>query len=144
MQPDRQRSLRIIVLSAVFLSLTAGGTALAHDDLARKMQAGGDPTRADWFESLKTPTGASCCDDRDCRRTIAEWRGATRSWWAFVNAEWRQVPAKAVLPSPPSIDGYAYICMGEDSVGDTRHAMSGMKGPLPGQIYCFVPPDFGS
>lgn len=134
---------RFALLAAVLIT-GKGGLAYAHDALAMQMLANGDSSRADWFKSLQTPRGVPCCDQRDCHRATAEWRGSTESWWVFVNGGWRPVPNDVVLKSPHSIDGDAYICMGKDSIGDTRHAMSGLVGPLPGQIYCFVPPDNGS
>ena len=39
----------------------------AHDDLAQRMLAGGDASRAEWFEMLRTPSGGSCCSLSDCR-----------------------------------------------------------------------------
>jgi len=139
----RQGSARFYFLVAALVAVT-GGLAYGHDTLAKQMMANGDSSRADWFKSLQTPHGVPCCDQADCRRATAEWRGSTNNWWVFVNGSWRPVPNDLVLKSPHSIDGDAYVCMGEDSLGDTRHAMSGLVGPLPGQIYCFVPPDSGS
>jgi hypothetical protein len=110
----------------------------AHDDLAWRMLAAGDASRAEWFEKLRTPSGESCCKASDCRRTEAEWRGDTQGWWANVDGNWRPIPADKVLKAPRTIDGFAYVCIGEGSRGDFKSVSS-----LPGVIYCFVPPDMG-
>jgi hypothetical protein len=119
----------------------------AHDDLARRMLAAGDPARAQWFASLRTPSGESCCDLSDCRVTRAEWRGDTQGWWVLVDGAWRPVPADKVLDWPRSIDGAAYLCSGSHSWGNTDQAqIRGLQivPSLPGAIYCFVPPESGS
>jgi hypothetical protein len=141
MQVRRKHSF-LLTLALALLPIEASQLH-AHDDLAWRLLADGDESRAEWFERLKTPAGESCCTLRDCRRTTAEWRGDTEGWWILVNGWWRPVPADKVLKSPRSIDGGAYVCMGEDSRGDMRDTL-GSPTSLPGQIYCFVPPDLGS
>jgi hypothetical protein len=148
MEARRDRSFRLgLVLTFAFLLMEASSPR-AHDDLAWRMLAGGDTSRTEWFEKLKTPSGESCCNFSDCRQTRAEWRGDTEGWWAVVNGTWRPIPADKVLTSPRSIDGAAYLCVGNDSRGGTpleRHdPLLGNVPSLLGAIYCFVPPDFGS
>ena len=145
MQIRRNSSLLVlgfVAFLSVFLRASDGD---AHDDLAMRMLAEGDTVRAEWFESLKTPSGQSCCSQSDCRQTTAEWRGDTEGWWVLVNGSWRPVPADKVLVSPKSIDGAAYLCSGSDSRGSAdQDSPPGTIPPVLGTIYCFVPPDLGS
>lgn len=62
----------------------------------------------DWYHQLKQPgTEMSCCSDRDCRVTIAEFRND--GWWAKVDGAWLWVPPTKVLHiSPP--DGRSHVC----------------------------------
>jgi hypothetical protein len=147
MQPYRGRSsLLILRLTVVFL-LAEATRLQAHDDLARRRLADGDASRAEWFETLKTPSGESCCNLSDCSQIPAEWRGDTEGWWVLVSGAWRPVPADKVLTYPRSIDGAAYLCMGSGSRGDAPAGLGSVSrsiSSLLGVIYCFVPPDLGS
>ena len=144
MQTCRDGSFSLVLVLAFAFLLAEVGRLHAHDDLARRMRAAGEASRAEWFEKLKTPSGESCCNLSDCRQTQAEWRADSEGWWVLVNGTWRPVPADKVLRSPRSIDGSAYLCMGSDSGGDALG-----PGYLPGNvrllgaIYCFVPPNLG-
>ena len=116
------------------------GIVLGPADLASAGDWAGSEmqSRRDWFQSLMEPgTNSSCCDEADCRRTVAQWRQG--GWWAVVRGEWRPIPEASVLKGPRSIDGEAYVCSGDPaldaSYGDT---------PKEPRIYCFVPPDLGS
>lgn len=114
------RSVRIVLPGLLFL---ATASALANDQ------------RHDWFKSLHRPgTGISCCDIADCRPTEAKWQG--NRWWAVVLGQWQLIPPESVLKSPHSLDGNAYVCLGES------HEIDGHK--VDTLIYCFVPPDLGS
>jgi hypothetical protein len=141
--PDRSLlPLRVVAFLHLLVTANAG---VAHDDLAMRMLAEGETVRAEWFESLKTRSGESCCSQSDCRQTTAEWRGDTQGWWVLVNGSWRPVPADKVLAFPKSIDGAAYLCSGRDSRGSAPDG--GKLRTIPSvlsTIYCFVPPDFGS
>jgi hypothetical protein len=147
MQPHRTRS-SLLILGLTTVSLLGEITHLkAHDDLALRLLADGDPSRAEWFETLKTPSGESCCNLSDCSQITAEWRGDTDGWWVLVLGAWRPVPADKVLTSPRSIDGAAYLCMGSGSRGDDPAELESASRGVPsllGAIYCFVPPDLGS
>jgi hypothetical protein len=90
--------------------------------------------RGDWFESLLTPEGESCCDMSDCTKTAAEWRGDR--WWADVQGKWRTIPLDRILTEPYSIDGDAYVCSANPA-NDDSHQID----PF---IYCFIPPTMGS
>ena len=146
MQIWRDRSFLLLGCVTVLPLLFMSSDGDAHDDLAMPMLAEGETGRAEWFESLKTPSGQSCCSLSLCRQTTAEWRGDTQGWWVLANGSWRPVPANKVLTSTRSIDGAAYLCAGSDS----RGAVDEEESPLwaiprvLGTIYCFVPPDVGS
>lgn len=77
----------------VLAALIAAGPARAHDPYS------------DW----KQPSGASCCNDRDCRPTRA-WRGDDGWWNAEVNGFWVKVPPRAVL-GIVAPDGNSHICI---------------------------------
>jgi hypothetical protein len=146
MQTCQNGRFRLVLVLSVATLLIETGYLHAHDDLAWQMLAGGDASRAEWFETLRTPSGEPCCSLSDCRQTRAEWRGDTGGWWVLVGGAWRPVPADKVLTSPKSIDGAAYLCSGRDSRGnpDGDTSASGNVTLVLGAIYCFVPPDLGS
>jgi hypothetical protein len=143
MQAGRVYSFRLLLVFTFASLLVEVKRVDAHDDLARRMLVDGDASRAGWFETLKTPSGESCCNMSDCRPTRAEWRSDTEGWWAHVNGKWRPVPADKVLTSPRSIDGAAYLCMGRDPPYG-HGSLPGDVTSMLGAIFCFVPPDLGS
>jgi len=99
------------------------------------LPAAAEMSRYEWFKSLMQPGGEiPCCDIADCRRTTARWQG--NRWWADINGKWTPVPDSKVLVQPKSLDGDAYICVSEPLTDDAH--------PTSTQIYCFVPPNFGS
>jgi hypothetical protein len=142
MQTCRDGSVRLVLVLTFALLLIEAEQVHAHDDLTWRMLSSGDVSRAEWFETLRTPSGAPCCSLSDCRQTQAEWRGDTEGWWALVAGSWRPIPADKVLASPRSIDGAAYLCIakGTHDGGDMFGRITTMLSP----IYCFVPPDLGS
>lgn len=108
----------LVILIVGFIGLTLCGRAWAADATF------GEPSRADWFKSLKQPiTGHGCCDISDCQETEAR-QLRDGSWTAIVNGQWKPIPPDKVLAKPLSIDGSAYVC----------------NGAVSGSIYCFVPP----
>jgi hypothetical protein len=96
--------------------------------------------RAEWFASLRTPSGRSCCELSDCHRTEATLQ-ADGSWFAVVDGKWRRIPPEKVLKSPQSIDGDAYVCNGKPWSGSNQVNGAIVNAPpSAGAIYCFVPP----
>ena len=111
----------LAVMAATFLFQRV---ALAHDHKGYVQAANGDDRRNEWFQSLKRPSGGSCCNLTDCRATEAEDRNGV--WWAIVREKWTRIPPEVVLQKPLSIDGDAYVC-----------SSTGYGTPI---IYCFLPP----
>jgi hypothetical protein len=103
--------------------------------LVLPLHAEGTGPNSWWFQSLKAPSGMSCCSVADCHATEAR-ADDQGNWQALVPRNvrdntpiWIDGPAIAVLASPRSIDGRAYICLSPNS--DNEHS------PV---VYCFVPP----
>lgn len=111
-------AIAVVVIYLVWLT-----GAYAHD--AKAMT---DQKRDDWFTSLKTPDGGSCCNLTDCHETEAR-QMPDQSWEAVVGGHWRPIPPEKVLTNPKSIDGAAYLC--------SSNYFTEMVAPT---IYCFIPP----
>jgi hypothetical protein len=80
-----------------------------------------DGALAPWFRSLRVPgTNASCCDEGDCRRTVAEM--APYGWKAKTLFGWIPIPRRIIL-YVPNPTGEAILCWTPN------------RGPL-----CFIPP----
>lgn len=111
----------VIVTSALIGTLAfTVSTCHAHDAAAMT-----DQKRNDWFTSLKTPNGSSCCNLTDCKQSEAR-QLPDQSWEAKIGDKWWPIPPEKVLKNPKSIDGEAYLC----------HS-NYLASPI---IYCFVPP----
>src|SRR5262245_50855441 len=102
-----RKSLPLSAIIAMAVIFAGTPRSIAHDDLAWRMLGAGVSSRAEWFESLKTQEGKSCCNHRDCHQTRAAWNVRTQTWWAVVNRRWTSIPNDRVLRTPPSIDGNA-------------------------------------
>lgn len=83
---------------------------------------GADPNspRAAWFNSLRTPEGASCCSIADCRPVEAQL--VTDGWQIRIDDEWVDVPPEVILRRDNQ-DGRPIACL------------------YFGKIRCFVPPN---
>lgn len=68
-----------------------------------------DPGMADWFSSLRTPEGASCCSLADCRpadiRITKDGLMATTS-----DGQWVVVPPEKILQHRDNPTGSAVMC----------------------------------
>ena len=80
----------------------------------------GDDALAEWYRSLRTPEGGSCCDVRDCAPADARVVGGS---WEVIDrrSAWLPVPPDRVLRRE-NRDGRPIACI----VGGT--------------VVCFVPP----
>lgn len=128
----------LFVAIALFLAAIGAFSQRAH---------GQEIDRGEWFRSLRTDTGASCCGISDCGKVEAKW--ADGQWWAKVprwdRTEWERIPPGKVLDKE-SIDEHAYLCNSPGGAGGTQYGGSGTfyeSAPWEGQIYCFVPPNMG-
>ena len=80
---------------------------------------------AQWYRSLRQPSGAGCCSEADCRPTEA--RRSEGGWEARLpDGEWTIVPPDRVLSNEAHPGGAAVLCY------------------LPHTgVLCFVPPQAG-
>lgn len=101
--------LRWLGKGAVVLVILLASAAMAHDD-------------DHFLRELQTPTGGSCCSERDCSLTD-DWDQKAGAYVVKVEGEWREVPADIVIRGkPPHPSGRAVLCV------------------LPaGQTICFLP-----
>jgi len=112
----------------VVIFLTALGTVLALSSAfpvpPLDVDAGG--SMALWFRSLRQPgTDVSCCDEADCRQTIARRLG--EEWVAQTpDGQWTMVPPALVLNDKAHPAGIAVLCW----------------RPAAG-VVCFIPPRYG-
>lgn len=96
-QSRRDWIVPLAVIAAVVIALFATG-ARSHDPYKEYTQPG---------------NGYSCCSGKeqsqhgDCEPVLA--RFAYKTWWAFVEGEWIEVPQEKVLPVM-SFDGKAHFC----------------------------------
>jgi hypothetical protein len=63
-------------------------------------------------------SGVSCCNDADCRPTVA--RPGADGWEAWDGHEWLPIPPRTVLPFHAK-DGHSHLC------------------EIDGEVYCFTP-----
>jgi hypothetical protein len=130
-----------------------GAAAIALCLAASSVDAGAID-RKSWFESLTVPgTSTGCCSVADCHRTKARvdphghwWALLTAEWWP--SPKWVAVPPERVLTRPRSLDGEAYVCQTEGSLGGTTlgpiNGETYLAAPVDPSVRCFVPPDLGS
>ena len=123
----RRCIIGLVILFA--LDLLLFGRAGAQDaEHMREYHA--DVQMDQWMRSLKRPgSGYSCCNERDCAKTDAEWKGG--QWWADFKGTLVPVPPEKEL-DVLSFDGAAYLCAKPDSP---------VTAP---KILCFVKPGSGS
>lgn len=121
----------IALIMAAYLSTRP---ALSHDHKGYMQSAQGDNRRNEWFKGLwSNPANTngvrmSCCNLNDCTQVEAEQDGGG-NWYVLVGQSRSRVPVPpaAVLKSPLSIDGEAYVCWRSASAGQSP-------------VRCFVPP----
>ena len=116
-----------LVLAALAVMLVSGVWA---QDAEHMQEYHADVQMDQWIRGLKRPdTGYSCCNQNDCAKTDAEWRGG--QWWADFKGTMVPVPPEKEL-DVLSFDGDAYLCAKPDSP---------VTAP---KILCFVKPGSGS
>ncbi len=124
------------VLVAVLILHYGWSYALAHDAAAMRGlyadAAPKDKQRNDWYRTLKSNGGGSCCDLTDAAHLDQRYARqlADRSWEVFLTdlQKWVPVPPDRVVHNKPSIDGEPYLF---------RYPSVLYDGSL---IRCFVPP----
>lgn len=115
-----------------------------------------DGATSSWFKSLQSQHVKNCCDQADCKKTRAEWRGSPAivdetgklvpgdgAWWALSNVtrEWVEIRPDQITREADgvtvqhSIFDQAILCEGPDGNFD------GTK--VTPRVYCFAPPPFG-
>ena len=86
--------MRLVRAAALILSTGAALPAWSHDI----------------YDSWKMPSGASCCNQQDCRPVRAYRDPDDGLWRARVGAGWTVVPPSAVLRRVAP-DGNSHICI---------------------------------
>ena len=115
MRPSTKRGTPSYVL-ALALALSPALPALAQDG----HHGMGHAEHHDWYKTLVSPqSGASCCDNKDCRPTRAYLDDDGR-WRAMLDGGWVVVPREKVLKTKAP-DGNSHICANDF-----------------GMIFCFV------
>lgn len=88
----------VAIRPAIVLTILLASAALAHED-------------DQFLRELQTPTGGSCCSDRDCSLTD-DWDQRAGAYRVRVEGEWREVPAEIVIRGkPPHPSGRAVLCV---------------------------------
>jgi hypothetical protein len=100
--------------AAMFIALTAVAGAAPPSD------APNDPDLHAWFQSLKSPSGMSCCSEADCRYVVD--RIGSTGYQAFFDNKWIDIPNEIVVRRD-NPTGQAVLCATQD------HSY----------LYCFVP-----
>lgn len=102
--------IRAILLTAVLSALL---TLVAARIAPAAPPSGTDPdsATAQWYRSLQTPEGSSCCSDSDCRAYPDDKvRVRDGAYEVFIAEEWRRVPADKILKGRPNPTGNAVAC----------------------------------
>lgn len=90
-----------------------------------------DSPRANWYKSLKTEYGASCCDISDCKEVDA--RTVNGYWEVRIADKWYRVPQEKILKGKDNPTGSAVACYSQYK--DEVLFVEGQ--PV---FYCFVEP----
>lgn len=89
--------VRMATKGAVALILLSGPSAAHEDD--------------QFLRELQTPTGGSCCSERDCSLTD-DWDQRSGAYRVRIEGAWREVPAEIVIrDKPPHPSGRAVLCV---------------------------------
>ena len=118
-------------LAAAFALLCAG-PGYAHDTQSMQMAKEGDPSRDNWYKSLRdNHYGTPCCDLSDGHQiSLDSVRQDGEQWFVNLPAVgWVPVPADRVVRKPLSIDGQPYLFMAPGPIPES-----------PNGIRCFIPP----
>lgn len=103
--------MALAVAAGVMLTLAGMKMARAQDG----QHGRGHAENHDWYNGLRHPSsGASCCDQRDCRPTRA-FVDDDGNWRAQLNGRWVKVPKHAVL-NTRAPDGNSHICANEAGI----------------------------
>ncbi|MGE0424561.1 MAG: hypothetical protein AB7O88_20045 [Reyranellaceae bacterium] len=115
MRPSTTRGTQSYVLALV-LALPLAPGAQAQDG----QHGVGHAAHHEWYKTLISPqTGASCCNNEDCRPTRA-YVDDDGAWHALLDGQWISVPREKVL-NTKAPDGNSHICANQF-----------------GMIFCFV------
>lgn len=102
------RELALAILGAAII--TAGLLVSGMSRGQTGQHGDGHTAGHDAYKEWKQPgTGASCCNDADCRPTRA-YMGDDGLWRAWDGHRWLTVPADKVLPTDHAKDGRSHFC----------------------------------
>ena len=110
MRPSTTRGTRCYV-RALVLALPLAPGAQAQDG----QHGVGHAAHHEWYKTLISPqTGASCCNNEDCRPTRA-YVDDDGAWHALLDGQWISVPREKVL-STKAPDGNSHICANSSAI----------------------------
>jgi hypothetical protein len=92
--------------ATILLTLAASGA----DAAGPSEKWGHDPQTSQWFKSLRSPQGVSCCDYVDgVRLEDPEWRQTEdASYEVFARGAWHKIPPEHVVTATNRV-GYAIL-----------------------------------
>jgi hypothetical protein len=114
----RRRALFCLFGSLILVAGTAGAVDRGQfEDVPEHIRS--------WFKSVRSPTGAPCCDIADGHRTTYEVRAG--DYWVPIDGAWWLVPKNAVVRDAGNPLGEAVVWY------------VSVRGSI--AIRCFVPAD---
>ena len=74
---------------------------------------------AEWFNSLRSPNGLSCCSNHHDCETVSDYRlgAAPGSYRARWHGQWIEVPASVVLTRADNPTGMPVLCVATNGPG---------------------------
>jgi hypothetical protein len=104
-----ESAMRVTVLASLLVAAPLAVFAQSGD------HGVGHAENHEWYKKLLHPnSGASCCDNRDCRPTRA-YVDDDGAWQAQLDGRWVEVPKDAVLRTRAP-DGNSHICANEAGI----------------------------
>lgn len=63
----------------------------------------------DWYSNLVSPTGQSCCSNKDCRPVDSRYNPESRRLELGIDGTWTPIDTSKIIPVP-SADGGTHAC----------------------------------
>ena len=114
--------MRVLLYAATILAFLCGGSpvfaqGMEHDVEHQDLHTQNHEKYKEW----ETPSGSSCCDEKDCRQVPCR-EGINASgeteFHAFILGQWRRVPPLVVRPyASPDFEAHACYWADYDSEG---------------------------
>ena len=113
--------MRKASIIALFILWTVDSAATRDD--GRHAQS--DPATKEWFNSLKSKRGESCCAEADgVKLDDPQWRETADGYEVVTGGGWRKIPETAVLDIPNRV-GFAMVWLWG---GEIKCFIAGTRG----------------